>query len=127
MREESGATAALSPDPPDLDDLVERGRVDLLTGGDPSCQDIAAGAVHRGGGGRAAGLVPGPGLPWLTAAVAPLGTCAGSVAAPAGADPPTFLAPSGPLRQLVRPLRGTYGTVPYPDIDPTLLAGWPTS
>jgi V/A-type H+-transporting ATPase subunit I len=120
--EESGAAAALSPDPPDLDDLVERGRVDLLTG-EAELQDIAAGTVHRGEVGALLGWCPAPDLPRLIAAVAPLGTSVVPLPTPRGTDPPTFLAPSGPLRSSFGPLISTYGTVPYPDIDPTLLAG----
>jgi V/A-type H+-transporting ATPase subunit I len=38
-------------------------------------------------------------------------------------DPPTLLPAGGPVRRSFAPLISTYGTVPYPDVDPTLLAG----
>ncbi|BCJ33399.1 hypothetical protein Athai_09020 [Actinocatenispora thailandica] len=41
---------------------------------------------------------------------------------PPGTEPPTLL-PAGPVRRSVAPLVGTYQTVAYPDVDPTVLAG----
>jgi V/A-type H+-transporting ATPase subunit I len=42
---------------------------------------------------------------------------------PKGVDPPTLLAVRGELRAALTPLVDTYGTVPYSDLDPTVVAG----
>src|SRR5581483_9670628 len=42
--------------------------------------------------------------------------------APPGIDPPTLLPPVGASREFA-PLIETYGTVPYADVNPAVLAG----
>ena len=56
-------------------------------------------------------------------ALARAGAGAVPIPAPRGVDPPTLLQPGEGVRQSFTPLVETYGTVPYADVDPTLLAG----
>jgi V/A-type H+-transporting ATPase subunit I len=113
---------ALSPAAPDLDQLVADGRVDLLAG-EAELEERAAGAVRQGDVDALLGWCPAPAVPALTERVAGLGAAVVPLRAPRGVDPPTQLRGGGPVRRSFAPLISTYGTVPYPDVDPTLLAG----
>jgi V/A-type H+-transporting ATPase subunit I len=75
--------------------------------------------------GPVAGLVgwtPVGRLPELAATLADLGAAVVPLARPAGVQPPTLLTAAGPS-QGSRMLVNTYGTVPYVDVDPSVLAG----
>ena len=75
--------------------------------------------------GPIAGLVgwaPARELPELAAALAALGATVVPLARPRGVQPPTLLTGTGQTR-VSRMLVDTYGTVPYADVDPSLLAG----
>ena len=75
--------------------------------------------------GPIAGLVgwaPARELPELAAALAALGAAVVPLARPRGVQPPTLLTGTGQTR-VSRMLVDTYGTVPYADVDPSLLAG----
>jgi V/A-type H+-transporting ATPase subunit I len=75
--------------------------------------------------GPVAGLVgwtPVGRLPELAATLADLGAAVVPLARPAGVQPPTLLTAAGPS-QGSRMLVDTYGTVPYVDVDPSVLAG----
>jgi len=75
--------------------------------------------------GPVAGLVgwtPVGRLPELAATLADLGTAVVPLARPRGVQPPTLLTAAGPS-QGSRMLVDTYGTVPYVDVDPSVLAG----
>jgi len=75
--------------------------------------------------GPVAGLVgwtPVGRLPELAATLADLGAAVVPLARPRGVQPPTLLTAAGPS-QGSRMLVDTYGTVPYVDVDPSVLAG----
>jgi V/A-type H+-transporting ATPase subunit I len=61
-------------------------------------------------------------VPALAASLAEVGGAAAPLPRPRGVDPPTAGAPA-PLRSAFAPLVDTYGTVPYADVDPSILAG----
>lgn len=80
-----------------------------------------AGFAVRGPVAAVPGWVPQPALPALAAALAPGGAAVVPLPRPPGAGPPTLLHPGGGRR--FDPLVQTYATVPYADVDPSLLAG----
>ena len=79
-------------------------------------------ATTRGPVGAVAGWVPAPALPELTDRLARLGAAAVPLAPPRGTQPPTLLERQRRARAF-DPLVQGYATVPYADVDPTLLAG----
>lgn len=109
--------------------VAEAGVVDLDRADRPDpaeetqLDDLAAAAVRRGQVAALAGWCPAVELPGLAARLAELGAAVVPLPAPRGVDPPTLLRTGGPVRRSVRPLVSTYGTVPYLDLDPTVLAG----
>jgi V/A-type H+-transporting ATPase subunit I len=107
---------------PDLEALAATGRADLLAG-EAELEDVAACAVREGEVDALLGWCPAPAVPALTERLAALGAAVVPLQTPRGIDPPTLLAHGGALRRSFAPLISTYGTVPYPDVDPTLLAG----
>lgn len=117
-----------SPDPclcattPDLDGLERDGRGDLLAG-EAELVSLADDAVVRDEIAALAGWVPTMELPTLTSRLADVGAGVVPIPSPPGVDPPTLLHPGKGLRQSFTPLVETYGTVPYADVDPSLLAG----
>ncbi|WIY00516.1 V-type ATPase 116kDa subunit family protein [Amycolatopsis mongoliensis] len=111
--------AATRPDPAELD---RAGRADLLAG-EAELDEVASSAIRRGSAAALAGWCPVPAVPALAARLAEAGTAVVPMPPPRGIDPPTVLRPGGTVRRSFRPLISTYGTVPYPDVDPTLLAG----
>ena len=68
------------------------------------------------------GWAPVRELSELTTTLAELGTAVVPLARPRGVQPPTLLTGTGQTR-VSRMLVDTYGTVPYADVDPSLLAG----
>ncbi len=114
--------AALTPYPPDLDALEEHGRDDLLAG-EAQVEAAAQAAVVRGDVTGLAGWTAAADVPRLADRVAEAGGGVVPIAPPRGLDPPTLLRPGGTVRRSFSPLVETYGTVPYADVDPTLLAG----
>lgn len=117
-----------SPDPclsattPDLVDLERDGRDDLLAG-EAELVSLADDAVVRHEIAALAGWVPTMELPHLTSRLADVGAGVVPIPSPRGVDPPTLLHPGKGLRQSFTPLVETYGTVPYADVDPSVLAG----
>jgi V/A-type H+-transporting ATPase subunit I len=118
----AATTPCLSPTAPDLDELERDGQVDLLEG-EAQLEDYLQSAVQRGEVAALAGWAPSAALPGLTDRLAPLGCTAVRLPRPRGVDPPTLLPHQTGLGRSFSPLVETYATVPYPDIDPTLLAG----
>lgn len=106
---------------PDLDQLERSGRSDLLAG-EAELEERAAGAVRRGAVTALAGWVPRADLPDLTARLAGAGGAVVPLPSPPGVDPPTLVRHSGAARSF-EPIVGTYATVPYRDVDPTVAAG----
>lgn len=116
------ARPALTADPPDLDALARAGRVDLVAG-EAQLEEYAEAAVCRGEVAALPGWAPETALPDLSARLAEHGAALVPLPAPRGVDPPTLLRPGGAVRGSFSSLVSTYGTVPYPDVDPTPLAG----
>ncbi|MFB9907794.1 V-type ATPase 116kDa subunit family protein [Allokutzneria oryzae] len=84
---------------------------------------LARNAVCRGSVAALAGWCPERLVPDLTGRLAGRGASVVRIPPPGGLDPPTFLPAGGSVRRSFSPLVATYGTVAYPDVDPTLLAG----
>jgi V/A-type H+-transporting ATPase subunit I len=112
---------ALSPVPPDLEVLERQRRADLLAG-EVQLAGYAAQAGVRGQVAALAGWTPRSALAGLRDRLAPVGAAVVPLPTPRGVDPPTAL-PADRYRAAFAPLVDTYATVPYADVDPTLLAG----
>ena len=85
------------------------------------CYESAA--VRRGGTAALTGWCPSADLDRLTASLEQVGGAVVALPAPRGSEPPTLLREGSTARRAFVPLVRTYGTVPYADLDPTLLAG----
>ena len=123
LQRRAGAAAdpALSLRPPDLDDCEERGRLDLLAG-EAQLDARAAQAVTEGRVAALVGWTPREDLGPLADRLAGVGGAAVPLPAPRGVQPPTLLSRSGAAHEMA-PLVRTYATVPYADVDPSVLAG----
>ena len=113
--------ARLSAAPPDLESLEREGRADLLAG-EAQLEGHLAAAVRRGEVAALAGWTPSVALPPLDEELATVGCAAVTLPRPRGVDPPTLLPNRSGVGPALSGLVQTYATVPYPDIDPTLLA-----
>ncbi|MGZ4614829.1 MAG: V-type ATPase 116kDa subunit family protein [Actinomycetes bacterium] len=111
----------LCPVPTDLDALERDGRVDLLEG-EAQLDDHLAAAVRRGEVAALAGWAPSSAVPQLAEDLGRVGCSAVRLPRPRGVDPPTLLPHQTGVGRSLSPLVQTYATVPYPDVDPTLLA-----
>ena len=83
---------------------------------------VAAAAQTRGPVSALVGWMPAPWLPVLRTRLGEVGGAVVPLQRPRGVQPPTLLArrgAGGPFEPLVE----TYATVPYADVDPSLLAG----
>ncbi len=107
---------------PDLGDLERDGRDDLLAG-EAELVSYADEAVVRDEIAALAAWIPTTELPHLTSRLADVGAGVVPIPSPRGVDPPTLLHRGNGLRQSFTPLVETYGTVPYADVDPSVLAG----
>ena len=115
------ADPALSPLAPDLDEWEAQGRLDLLAG-EAQLDARAAQAVTEGRVAALVGWVPREDLGPLADRLAAAGAAAVPLPAPRGVQPPTLLSRSGAGHEMA-PLVRTYATVPYADVDPSVLAG----
>jgi V/A-type H+-transporting ATPase subunit I len=113
-----------------LDDVLREVLVRVADAGvvdvdrvDDELEQVASTAVRSGPVAALAGWCPAHETPGLAADLAEVGAAVVPLPAPRGVDPPTALRPGGTTRRAFTPLVSTYGTVPYPDIDPTPLAG----
>jgi V/A-type H+-transporting ATPase subunit I len=106
----------------DLDDLVASGRADLLAG-EAALQRQYDGATTHGELAAVPGWAVAAVLPVLRERLAAVGGGVVRLPRPQGVDPPTMLPVRGELRRALTPLVDTYGTVPYSDLDPTVVAG----
>jgi V/A-type H+-transporting ATPase subunit I len=111
----------LSGEPPDLDAWERDGRADLLAG-EAELTGYAADAVARGEVSALVGWAPSAEVVPLARRLAEVGATAVPLPVPRGTQPPTAPA-AGPAREGFAPLVRTYATVPYADVDPTVLAG----
>jgi V/A-type H+-transporting ATPase subunit I len=114
-------SARLAASAPDIGDLEAKGRADLLAG-ESQLADVTAQAVTRGNVAALIGWTPSDQLSRLAASLAEVGAAAAPLVRPRGVDPPTAR-PAGITRRSFAPLVDTYATVPYADVDPTVLAG----
>lgn len=112
----------LSREEPDLDALAREGRVDLLAG-EAQLQERSASAVTRDLVVAMGGWAPAAAVPGLADRLAPHGGAVVPLPAPRGVDPPTLVHSKGRLNRSFAPLMDTYATVPYRDLDPTVVAG----
>jgi V/A-type H+-transporting ATPase subunit I len=120
------AQPALLPDEPDLDRLEQSTPPHLLAAllsGEAELADVSTDAVRRGSVAALTGWVPAHELAAVQARVAPDGGALVPLPLPRGTDPPSLLRSRGTLGTSFAPLVRTYATVPYADLDPTLVAG----
>ncbi len=112
---------SLAAEPPDLAALARDGRADLLAG-EAELAGYADSAVLRGDVAGLVGWVPAGELPDLAERLAEVGAAVAPLPTPKGVEPPTANRP-GTATTAFGPLVRTYATVPYADLDPTVIAG----
>ena len=125
LQQMPGSTEAqprLSLPLPDLDTLERDGRVDLVAG-EAEVEAAEAVAVVRGPVAALAGWTAAADVPRLADRISEVGGGVVPLPPPRGLDPPTRLRSGGVVRRSFSPLVRTYATVPYADVDPTVLAG----
>ena len=113
--------ARLSATDPDLERWARTGRTDLLAG-EAQLTECMAEAVTRDDVAALLGWAPTDRVPGIAAQLADIGGAVASLPSPPGIQPPTATS-SNSLRSDLAPLVSTYTTVPYADVDPTVLAG----
>ena len=116
----------LRVDPPDLDRLESSAPPDTLAAllaGEAALAEVSGDAVHRGSVAALTGWVPAHDLPAVQDRLTPFGGALVPLPLPRGTDPPTLLRSRGTLGASFDPLVRTYATVPYADLDPTVVAG----
>jgi len=111
----------LASEPVDLEALERDGRADLLAG-EAALEEYAEGAVVRGEVAALAGWTAAAEIPALAGRLAGIGGGVLPLPRPRGVDPPTLLRGGSGVRHSLTPLVETYATVPYADVDPTVLA-----
>ncbi len=116
------AVPRLARGEPDLDAWVREQRADLLAG-EAELEERASAAVSRGLVAGVVGWMPAARVSGLADALAPVGAAVVPLSTPRGIDPPTRVHDRGRLNRSFAPLVDTYSTVPYADVDPTVLAG----
>ena len=113
--------AALVARQADLTGWEQNGRVDLIAG-EAQLEDRAARAVTQGRVSALIGWAAADTVPPLARAAAAVDGAVVVLPAPRGVDPPTLLSQQGVAREFA-PLVRTYATVPYRDVNPSVLAG----
>ncbi|GAA2168883.1 V-type ATPase 116kDa subunit family protein [Pedococcus bigeumensis] len=111
----------LSTRSPDLDRCERMGRLDLIAG-EAAVEQRMTQALTRDGVSALVGWAPVDRLPVLADRVAGHGGAVVPLVAPRGLQPPTLLSDRAGSRDFA-PLVETYATVPYADLNPSLLAG----
>jgi V/A-type H+-transporting ATPase subunit I len=114
-------TPILLPETPDLEQLEHDGAAAALAG-EVELEKMVASMIREGSVAALAGWVPSPDLVELAAALAPDGAGIVRLKYPRGVQPPTKLRGSSGTVAF-QPLVNTYGTVPYADLNPSVLAG----
>ncbi len=120
------ADPLLSVEPPDLDALAQRlpsDQVAALLAGEAALAEVSADAVRRGSVAALTGWVPAHDLAEVQARLTQLGGALVPLPLPRGTDPPTLMRSRGALGSSFGPLVRTYATVPYADVDITVVAG----
>lgn len=115
------ATAPALARRPDLDAWEKQGRVDLLAG-EAQLEQRAALAVTRRSVAAVAGWMPSAGVDRLAQRLRSAGAAVVPLPPPRFSDPPTLLPETAATRQFA-PLVETYATVPYQDVNPSVIAG----
>lgn len=116
----------VSVEPPDLSTIEQRLPPDqaaALLAGESELSAVSTDAVRRGSVAALTGWVPAREIPGLAARIGEMGGGVVPLATPRGTDPPTLLQRRGRVGRSFEPLVRTYATVPYADVDPTLIAG----
>ncbi|HEX5525039.1 MAG TPA: V-type ATPase 116kDa subunit family protein [Pedococcus sp.] len=121
LHTEATAAASLATSLPDLDRCEQAGRLDLIAG-EAQVEQRSAQALVRGSVAGLVGWVPADRLAPLAERLASVGGAVVPLARPLGIQPPTQLSPTGVAHEFA-PLVDTYSTVPYADVNPSLLAG----
>jgi V/A-type H+-transporting ATPase subunit I len=121
MPHDGAVEPATTASVPDLDECERAGRVDLIAG-EAGLQQRMAQAVTRGSVSALVGWMPAHRMPELADRIAPSGGAVVPLPRPRGAQPPTLLPQVGSARELA-PLVETYATVPYADLNPSVVAG----
>ncbi len=117
-----GVEPALGLGAPDLQAAAEAGRADLLAG-EAQLEERSAACVARDLVVGVTGWMPVAEVSGLADRLAPLGAAVAPLPTPRGVDPPTLVHTRGRLNRSFAPLMDTYATVPYVDVDPTVVAG----
>lgn len=121
LRSDAPLSAALRVEPPDLDRCEKAGRLDLVAG-EAQLEQRAAQALTRGSVAGLVGWMPATDLPHLAERLGPVGGAVVPLPRPPGTQPPTLLPVTGVAHDFA-PLVNTYSTVPYADINPSVVAG----
>jgi V/A-type H+-transporting ATPase subunit I len=103
--------------------VADSGTVELDGAATPAAavREVEAAAVVRDGVAALTGWAPAEALPGLAGRLGEVGGGLLPLPRPRGVDTPTLLISTG-VRRSLTPLVETYGTVPYADVDPTVLA-----
>ena len=121
LRGGGAGPALLAAAEPDLAALERAGRADLLAG-EAELAAYRGEAVQHGDVAALVGWAPSATVAGLSGDLAEVGGAVVPLPRPAGAEPPTMLRREGAGRAFA-PLVETYATVPYRDVDPTIIAG----
>ena len=121
LRANATTPAALAATAPDLDSCERDGRIDLIAG-EAQLEERSADAINRGSVTAFLGWMPRDDLPRLAERLAQIGAAVVPLPRPSGREPPTLLSQSGAAREFA-PLVETYATVPYADLNPSIVAG----
>ncbi|MGR6584815.1 V-type ATPase 116kDa subunit family protein (plasmid) [Rhodococcus qingshengii] len=120
---DTSAPPMLAAVDPDLDSLYRNGRADLLAG-EAQLQACRKAAIVRGEVAGLVGWMCSADLSSLRERLSVIGCAVVPLRSPKGLDPPTMLRTGSGVRRSFSTLVTTYATVPYRDVDPTLLAGF---
>ena len=121
LHAEVTGAASLATSLPDLDRCEQAGRLDLIAG-EAQVEQRSAQALVRGSVAGLVGWVPADSLAPLAERLASVGGAVVPLTRPPGIQPPTQLSSTGAAHEFA-PLVDTYSTVPYADVNPSLLAG----
>lgn len=121
LRTDAGGSAALAARPPHLDRCEEAGRLDLVAG-EAQLEQRADQALTSGSVAGLVGWMPATDLAHLAERLEAVGGAVVPLQRPPGVQPPTLLPSTGVAHEFA-PLVNTYSTVPYADINPSVVAG----
>jgi V/A-type H+-transporting ATPase subunit I len=120
--ERVAVVAPLDALPEVLARVADEGTVELDRATTPRApvREVAEAAVVQAEVAALAGWAPADAVPRMAGRLGPAGGALVPMSRPRGVDAPTLLRSAG-VRHSLTPLVETYGTVPYADVDPTLL------